>query len=79
MLRRDEMLIRMGFYCALISRELGDDSYALRWLGRAGDMTEEDYVRDSTEIMQRLMEAGKVAADEDPFEGRYNGEGSRRK
>ena len=42
-------------------------------------MTEEDYLRDSTEIMQRLMEAGKVAADEDPFEGRYNGEGSRRK
>jgi hypothetical protein len=65
---RDEMLIRMGFYVGLAARDLGDTSYADRWMGHAQDLTPEAYWQTVAEIFGRLREAGKLRADEDPFE-----------
>lgn len=65
---RDELLIRAGFYFGEAARMLGDESYALRWLGRAHELTEEEALPMFHEIQRRLVEAGEIAPDEDPFD-----------
>jgi len=65
---REQMVYRAGCYAGIASRRLGDDSYAERWCGRGGEMTEIDYVRESAEIQQRLVAAGLIGPDEDPAE-----------
>lgn len=64
---RDEMPVRMGLYSGLASRVLKDDSYAARWLGRAHELTEEDYIEATHEIQSRLVKAGFIGPDEDPY------------
>ncbi len=64
----DEQLIRIGFYCAAAHRLLQDDSYARRFLGRAEDITLEEYATTCAEISTRLIAAGHLAADEDLFD-----------
>jgi hypothetical protein len=65
---REQMFLRFGFYCGLAHRELGDISYAERWIGRAHLLTIEDYMRETGEISQRLTAAGFIRPDEDPWE-----------
>ena len=65
---RDEMILRMGYYAGVASRVLHDDSYASRWLGRAQDITLEDYMRETSEIAERLRAGGFIGPDEDPFD-----------
>jgi hypothetical protein len=60
------MLLRAGIYFGMAGRCLGDDSYAERWLGHAEDLTEEDYVRATSEIRERLLAGGYIKPDEDP-------------
>ena len=62
------MLIRAGYYFGMAARILGDKSYAERWLGRAQEMTEADYMEATHEIQMRLVEAGLILPDEDPYE-----------
>ena len=65
---REEMLLRFGYYCGGIGRLLGDYSYAERWCGRCEELTEVDYMRETTEIQGRLVAAGLLGSDEDPYE-----------
>jgi hypothetical protein len=64
---RDEMLLRHGFYCGMADRVLGDVSYGARWFGRAHELTEAAYMQTATEIQARLVAAGAIGPDEDPF------------
>ena len=65
---RDEMILRFGYYSGLASRLLHDDYYWKKWWGRAQEFTLEDYLREATEISERLLEAGFIGPDEDPWE-----------
>lgn len=65
---RAVMLLRFGFYCGCAGRLLGDNSYAERWFGRAYELTEADYMRETAEIQARLVAGGMVRPDEDPYE-----------
>lgn len=72
-MNRDQMLLRFGFYCGLIGRLLHDNSFADRWWGKAQEITEEDYIRETGEIARRLVAAGFLRPEEDPFESEWNG------
>ena len=65
------MAERLGCYSALAARHLGDDSYALRFLGRVHEITEEQYWTACAEIQRRLLEGKYIGPDEDPFEWRF--------
>ena len=67
---REEMLLRFGYYCGLAERLLNDASYSRRWWGHAEDITEEIYWTAVAKICARLVDAGLIAADEDPWESR---------
>ena len=62
------MVFRVGCYAGIASRLLGDDSYAERWLGRAQELTEAEYMSETAEIQARLVAAGLIGPDEDPYE-----------
>lgn len=62
------MLLRFGFYCSFASKELGDHSYYLWFMGRAHEVTPAIYWEVTSEIHARLVQAGKIAPDEDPYE-----------
>jgi hypothetical protein len=61
------MLFRHGWYCGYAARVLGDDTYGRRWLGRAHELTEAEYLATIAEINGRLLAAGSIAPDEDVF------------
>lgn len=65
---RTEMLIRHGYYAGLAWKLLGDDSHARRWMRRGEEITFEAYQRVAHEIQERLIAAGHIAPDEDPYE-----------
>ncbi len=65
---QSEMAARIGFYAGMAFRLLRDDTYARRWLGNAHLLTEETYAETTNEIQDRLVAAGLIAADEDPWE-----------
>lgn len=65
---REQMLLRAGFYIGMAGRVLNDNSYFARWYGRAHEMTELDYMRETAEIQSRLVAGGFIGADEDPYE-----------
>src|SRR4030095_6917867 len=65
---RSEMLRRFACYCAVAMKDLNDSSYMERWAGRAGDVTEEDYCGLAADIQSRLLAAGLIKQDEDPYE-----------
>lgn len=62
------MLLRAGYYAGIAGRLLGDNSYAKEWHGRADELTEAEYILMTSEIQSRLVDAGHIAVDEDPFE-----------
>jgi hypothetical protein len=68
MMSREELLLRSGFYFARAARELGDSSYARKYLGHAELLNEADAVLMFAEIHGRLVAAGKCAPDHDPFD-----------
>ena len=70
MMPREEMLLRLGFYCGRAARDLGDFSYAARTIGRGREITITEYEEISSEIHARLLAAGKIRPDEDPYESR---------
>lgn len=70
-LTREQMLLRAGFYMGLAQRYLNDSSFADRWMGRAGEMTEADYMQETAEIQSRLVAGGFIAPDEDPYRTIY--------
>jgi hypothetical protein len=70
---RNEMLLRAGYYAGIACQLLGDRSYERRWIGKAEDITEEDYMLMTSEIQRRLAVAGFIAADEDPFDAAIAG------
>jgi len=61
------MLFRHGWYCGYALRHLGDDSYGRRWFGRSDELTEVGYLETVAEISGRLLAAGVIRPDEDPF------------
>lgn len=61
------MLLRMGFYAGLMGRYFGDRSYAERWVGHAEDITDADFQKGCAEMQERLVAAGIIKADEDPY------------
>jgi hypothetical protein len=65
---REEMLLRAGYYAGMAGRLLGDRSYEQRWKGHAEDITEVDYMLMTSEIQRRLVAAGFIGPDEDPWE-----------
>jgi hypothetical protein len=65
---RFEILLRAGFYAGMASYHLGDNSYALRWHMDAERISDEEFMDGYREIHSRLVEAGKLAPDQDPFE-----------
>lgn len=67
-MERNEMLMRFAAYCACAKCDLKDDSYLKRWAGKGDQITEEDYRLTAVEIQSRLVAAGVIAADEDPYE-----------
>ncbi len=62
------MILRAGYYAGIAARLLGDRTYEQRWHGRADELTEAEYAVMTAEIQRRLVAAGHIAADEDPFE-----------
>jgi hypothetical protein len=67
---RTEMLMRLGYYSGIAVRDLKDHSYAERFTGKAETVTEADYWMVAAEIQTRLVAAGKLRADEDPWDNR---------
>lgn len=67
-MERDRMLLRLGVYCGVAARLLKDTGYAERFLSHAEDVTEVDYLEMSAEIKERLLVAGLIAPDEDPYD-----------
>jgi hypothetical protein len=65
---RNEMLLRFSAYMAIAQKDLNDSSYITRWAGRGDDVTEEDYRQLATDIQARLLTAGIIKQDEDPYE-----------
>jgi len=64
-----ERALRLGIYCGLAAVKLGDRSYAVRFLDRQiSDVTEAEYLEVTLEIQRKLVEAGIIGPDEDPFE-----------
>jgi len=64
-----ERAMRLGCYAGLAAVKLGDDSYARQFLGRTiSQVSEAEYQQAVTEIQQKLVAAGIIQADEDPFE-----------
>jgi hypothetical protein len=63
---RDEMLLRHGFYCGMADRHLGTQ-YGIQWIGRAYELTEAKYLEMAQEIQGKLVAAGVIGVDEDPF------------
>ena len=67
-MNREQMILRAGYYAGIAGRLLGDRTYEQRWHGRADELTEAEYVLMTSEIQRRLVDAGYITADEDPFE-----------
>jgi hypothetical protein len=65
---RTEMLLRFGYYSQLLAVETGDRAFIERWENRAHEMTPADYYRDCAVMHDRLVRAGAIEPDEDPFE-----------
>ena len=64
-----EKALRLGIYAGLAAVKLGDHSYARRFIGRRiGDVSAEEYFEFVNEVQQRLVAAGIVGPDEDPFD-----------
>jgi hypothetical protein len=64
---RTEIMLRLGYYCGLISLELGDSSYAERSLGRAHLISDEEGIAILVEVQAKLVAAGALEPEEDPF------------
>ncbi len=62
---REGLLLRLSYYAGCAGRVLNDNSYALRYLGRAETVTEEEGLRVIAEIRARLAAAGHPPTD--PF------------
>lgn len=67
-MNREQMILRAGYYAGIAGRLLGDRSYVERWYGRAEELTEAEYVLMTSEIQRRLVDAGFIAPDEDPWD-----------
>jgi hypothetical protein len=64
-----EKALRLGVYAGLAAVKLGDHSYAQRFLGRRiADVSEAEYLQVTTEIQHKLVAAGIIQPDEDPFD-----------
>ena len=64
---RSNIILRCGFYCGLAQKHFGDFSPAARIWGRIEEFSDEQLLRISQEIHDRLVSEGIVAADEDPW------------
>jgi hypothetical protein len=64
-----EKALRLGIYAGLAAVKLNDHSYARRFLGRrVGDVSAEEYFQFVNEVQQKLVAAGVIQPDEDPFD-----------
>jgi hypothetical protein len=64
-----EKALRLGFYAGIAVAKLGDDSYARQFIGRdIADVSEAEYLEVTREIHHKLLKAGIIRPDEDPFE-----------
>lgn len=64
-----ERVLRLGIYCGLAAVKLADHSYARRFLDRKiADVSDAEYLEVTIEIQQKLVGAGVIGPDEDPFE-----------
>lgn len=64
-----EKALRLGIYAGLAAVKLGDPSFAEELSGRnICDVTDEDFRLIAGEIHVRLLIAGFIQPDEDPFE-----------
>ena len=69
-----ERALRLGIYCGLAAVKLKDDSFAQRFLGRSiREVSDAEYLEVTLEIQRRLVAAGVIGADEDPFEETVEG------
>lgn len=66
-MERSDIILRAGFYCGLAQKHFGDFSPAARVWGRLEECSDEELLRLCQGIHDRLVEAGIVRADEDPF------------
>ena len=65
-----EKALRLGVYAGLAAVKLGDHSYANQFAGRRiEDVSAEEYFAFVNEVQQKLVAAGIVGPDEDPFDG----------
>jgi hypothetical protein len=64
-----ERAVRLGVYAGLAAVKLGDNSYARQFFGRAiTEVSEVEYVSATAEIHGKLLAAGIIQPDEDPFD-----------
>jgi hypothetical protein len=64
---RDEICLRLSWYRGFIYQALGDISYGDRCIRPAHLMSDEECLRILVEIQERLVAAGIIKPDEDPF------------
>jgi hypothetical protein len=67
-----ERALRLGIYAGLAAVKLQDQSYAERFLDRnIADVSAAEYAAFTCEVHRKLVDAGIIQADEDPFEEMY--------
>jgi hypothetical protein len=72
MVTNGEKALRLGCYAGLAAVKLGDLSFARWFEGRnIRDVTDEEFRKFTGEIHVRLLLAGHIQPDEDPFDDMY--------
>jgi hypothetical protein len=64
-----EKALRLGIYAGLAAVKLGDHSFARQFVGRRiADVSPEEYFQFVNEVQQKLVAAGVIQPDEDPYD-----------
>jgi len=69
---REELWTRLGYSAALAHQLLGDASYAVRLFDFSLPIPDDEALATMTEIQRRLVTAGILWPDEDPFAANLN-------
>lgn len=64
-MNREQLILRVGFYAGTCSKLLGEERYALQFIGRAHLASEREMIEAIHEMRTALVAAGKCAAVED--------------
>lgn len=66
-MNRAHLMIRLGWYSGLIHRQLGTDAYTRYGQKCVDEISDEEAYTAIAEIHDKLIAAGVIQPDEDPF------------